>query len=167
MPKDEIYQQVESGGRESVALRARLSAALEAVVDDPVRAATLRLVKCAIRDRDISAHASDRCGGCGDDEIYALIATMVEQRQTSIKTYEANGRADLAEREREEVAVLKEFLPRQLSASEVEREARDAMEAVGATGLKDLGRCMAKLRAAHAGRMDFRVANRTLKRLLT
>ena len=82
---------------------------------DALRVSTLRLVSAAIKDRDIAARSEDRVEGIDEPEILSLLAKMVKQREESAKTYEDNGRPELAERERSEIEIVLEFMPKELS----------------------------------------------------
>jgi uncharacterized protein YqeY len=139
-------------------LRDRLQAALKDAMRarDADRLSTLRLINAAIKDRDIAARGEERGeDGVNDGEILAILGKMVKQRQESVKAYEEGGRLELAEKEQNEIKVIEEFLPRQLSPAEVEAAITAAIEEVGATGIRDMGRVMAALKARHAGQMDF------------
>ncbi|WP_204115506.1 GatB/YqeY domain-containing protein [Shimia biformata] len=119
------------------------------------RLSTLRLINAAIKDRDIAARVEDSEGGVGDDDIMAILAKMVKQRQESARTYEEGGRLDLAERELAEISVIEEFLPRQLSEDEVAAAIAAAIEEVGASSIRDMGKIMGALKAKYTGQMDF------------
>ena len=80
---------------------------------------------------------------------------MVKQRQDSARAYEEGGRLELAEKEREEIAVIEDYLPRQLSEEEVARAVDDAIAATGADSIRDMGRVMGVLKSKHTGQMDF------------
>ena len=118
------------------------------------RLSVLRLMSSAIKDRDIAARGEGQPSPVPDDGVVAVLARMVKQRAESARAYDEAGRADLAARERAETAVIEEFLPRQLSDDEVGAAVEAAIAAEGATGLRDMGRVMASLRARHAGAMD-------------
>ena len=133
---------------------------------DPIRLSTLRLVSAAIKDRDIEARSQDRCNGIDDAEILQLLSKMVKQREEAAKTYEENGRLELAEREREEIGTIRDFLPTPLTEDEVEAAIRAEMDRHGATCLKDMGKIMGALKAGYAGRIDMGRAGGTVKRLL-
>ena len=128
-----------------------------------LRVSTLRLVAAAIKDRDIAARAEDRCEGIDDSEILSLLAKMVKQRQESAKTYEDNGRPELAEREREEIEIIGEFMPQPLSDDEMKSVISQIVEESGATGLKDMGKIMGQLKSAYAGRVDMGKAGAVVK----
>ena len=128
-----------------------------------VRLSTLRLVSAAIKDRDIAARAEDRCGGIDDGEILSLLAKMLKQREESAKTYEDNGRPELAEREHEEITIIREFMPTPLSDDEVQTIIADIIDKSGATGLKDMGKIMGSLKTDYAGRVDMGKAGKVVK----
>ncbi|MBB4659344.1 GatB/YqeY domain-containing protein [Parvularcula dongshanensis] len=131
--------------------------------DDKLRVSTLRLVSAAIKDRDIAARSQDRCTGLTDDEVLAVLTKMVKQREDAAATYEEAGRIELAEQERREVTIISDYLPRQLSETEIEGAVKEAVAELGATGLKDMGKVMGELKARYAGQMDFARANKAVK----
>ena len=133
---------------------------------EPVRLATLRLVSAAIKDRDIDARSQDRCNGIDDSEILSLLSKMVKQREEAAKTYEDNGRLELAEREREEIEVIREFMPKPLSETELESLVKQRVEALDAPCLKDMGKLMGGLKSDYAGRIDMGKAGGLVKKYL-
>lgn len=133
---------------------------------DTIRLSTIRLIQAAIKDRDIAARTKDNCQGCGDEQILQILAKMLKQREESASIYEKAGRLDLAERERAEIEVIISFMPKQMSAEEVEVAARNVVEELQAAGLKDMGKCMALLKSRHSGSMDFGKAGAILKAIL-
>ncbi|MCB2098987.1 MAG: GatB/YqeY domain-containing protein [Parvularculaceae bacterium] len=150
-------------------LREKIDVALKTSMkarDDKVRVSTLRLINAAIKDRDIAARASDRCDGVTDDEILAILTKMMKQREESATVYEKGCRLDLAEQERAEMAVIKEFLPRQMSEAEIETAVKDVIAEIDASGLKDMGKSMALLKERYAGAMDFAKAGGLMKKAL-
>lgn len=153
----------------SNSIRDRLVAALRsAEQDDPqgVRARTLRLVKCAMRDRDVTARTQGQCEGCEDTEVRKLLETMVAQREVSAREYDESGRISDAEREREEIAVLEAFLPRPLDGDALEDAVEQVVEDLEAHKLKDMGRCMAELQSRYPGRIDTGSAGKAMRRAL-
>lgn len=130
---------------------------------DKLRVSTLRLVSAAVKDRDIAARAEDRCEGINDAEILSLLAKMVKQRKESAQTYEENGRPELAEREREEIEIIREFMPKPLSEDEMKTIIAGLVEESGATGLKDMGKIMGQLKSDYAGRVDMGKAGAVVK----
>ena len=133
---------------------------------EKARLSTLRLVSAAIKDRDIAARAEDRCTGCEETEIMAILQKLVKQREESAVTYEKAGRLDLAEAERAEADVVREFLPKPMDAAEIAKAAETVVTELDASGLKDMGRVMGELKTRYAGRMDFGQAGAKVKHLL-
>ena len=149
-------------------LRARINEALrEAMLaKDKLRTSTLRLMLAAIRDRDIARRAEEGADGLDDSEIQALLARMVKQREESAAVYESAGRMELAESERAEIEIIREFLPKPMSDAEIDRAVAAAIEETGASSIRDMGKVMAALKAKHAGRMDFTAASQRVKAAL-
>ncbi len=133
---------------------------------DKLALSTLRLVNAAIKDRDIAARAEDRPDGIDDVEVLSLLAKMVKQRQESANIYEDNGRPELAERERGEIEVIKTYMPKALSAEELNAAVKAAVDTLDATCLKDMGKVMGKLKSEFAGRMDMGQAGAAVKAIL-
>ncbi len=150
-------------------LRDRIGQALKQAMKDKdqSRLATLRLINAAIKDLEIANRGSDDAAALGDAEIRAILAKMVKQRNESVRAYEEGGRVDLAERERAEIAVIEEFLPRQLDAQEIDAAINRAIADVGATSIRDMGKIMAKLKERHAGQMDFGAVGAQVKARLS
>jgi uncharacterized protein YqeY len=119
------------------------------------RLSTLRLINAAIKDREIAARGEGGDVEVGEADILAILGKMVKQRQESARAYEEGGRLELAEKELGEVRVIEEFLPRQLSAQEVELALVDAIAEAGATSIRDMGKVMAVLKGKYTGQMDF------------
>jgi len=132
---------------------------------DKRRTATLRAINAAIKDKDI-ANRGDGKGPLADEDVLVLLQKMVKQREESLGIYEKAGREDLAVVEREEIAILAEFLPRSLSESEVEEAIRAAIAKTGAAGAKDMGKVIASLKADYPGRIDFGKASGKVKTAL-
>ncbi|HZD26551.1 MAG TPA: GatB/YqeY domain-containing protein [Alphaproteobacteria bacterium] len=151
-------------------LRARLNQALAAAMKakQPRRVSTIRLTLAAIKDRDIAARTAGRGDGEGvsDDDILAILQKMVKQRQESIGHYEEAGRVELAQQEQEEIDVINEFLPQQLSGEEMQAAVREVLAETGARSIKDMGPTMAVLKERYAGRMNFAEAAAVLKKQL-
>ena len=130
---------------------------------DPVRLSTLRLMSAAIKDHDIAARAADRCDGIADAEILSILTKMVKQREEAARTYDDNGRPELAERERSEIEVVRGFMPAQMSEADIAAAVDAAVAKADATCLKDMGKVMGQLKAAHAGSIDMGVAGKLVK----
>ncbi|PRY94470.1 hypothetical protein BCF33_0059 [Hasllibacter halocynthiae] len=149
-------------------MREKVSAALKQAMKakDAERLGTLRLVNAAIKDRDIALRGTDGEGQCGDAEVTAILSKMVKQRRESARAYEEGGRLELAEQELREIAVIEEFLPRQMTPKEVDAAIGAAIDGTGATSIRDMGRVMGALKSRHAGRMDFAAAGPKVKQRL-
>ena len=138
-------------------LRERIGAGLKTAMrdKDAARLSTLRLINAAIKDQDIALRGEGRADGVDEAGVLAILGKMVKQRQESARAYEEGGRLELAEKERAEIGVIEEYLPRQLSEEEVEAAVTRAIAETGAEGLRDMGRVMAALKARYTGQMDF------------
>ena len=140
-------------------LRAETNAALKA--QDKPRLSALRLISAALQQSDILAKSA-----IPDAEIPAVLQKMIKQRRESLAIFEKAGRKEQAQQEATEIAVIEEFLPKQMS----EAEAREAVAAVvketGASSPKEMGKVMAALKERYAGRMDFAKASAMVKELL-
>ena len=146
-------------------MRTRISAALKDAMKskDADRLSTLRLINAAIKDRDIALRGDGEDGGVGDAEVLGILGKMVKQRQESARAYEEGGRLELAEKERGEVTVIEEFLPRQLTEDEVGAAIAEAIAETGAESIRDMGKVMGALKAKYTGRMDFGAAGAMVK----
>lgn len=133
---------------------------------DSLRLSTLRLMAAALKDKDIEKRGQSGPDLLDDQEMTALFAKMVKQREDSVQAYEEAGRMELAERERAEQAVIREFLPKQLSDAEVDAAISKAVSDMGAESLRDMGKVMGSLKSAYAGRMDFGAVGGKLKAIL-
>ena len=133
-----------------MAFRTRISDALKQAMKDKAadRLSTLRLINAAIKDKDIAARATGNDEGVPESEVLAILGKMSKQRMESARAYEEGGRLDLAERERAEILVIEEFLPRQLSVEATIAE-------VGATSIRDMGKVIGLLKGKYTGQMDF------------
>ena len=130
------------------------------------RVATLRLINAAIKDRDIAVRSEENTEGVSDDEIILILSNMVKQRKQSIIQYEEGGRIQLAEREREEIKIIQEFLPNQLTNDEIQAEISKIIDAEDQLSIKDMGKIMGELKNKFSGRMDFGKASEIVKALL-
>jgi uncharacterized protein YqeY len=145
-------------------MREAINAALKESMKarDADRTGTLRMVSAAFKDRDIEARGAGK-GAASDDDLKQLLAKMIKQRQESAGIYEQNARPELAAKERAEIAVIQEFLPQQMSETEVAAAIEAAIAETGAASIKDMGRVMAALKAKFTGVMDFGAANGVVK----
>ncbi len=130
------------------------------------RVATLRLINAAIKDRDIAVRSEENTEGVSDNEIIVILSNMVKQRKQSIIQYEEGGRIELAEREREEIKIIQEFLPNQLTDEEIKTEISKIINADDQLSIKDMGKIMGILKIKYSGVMDFGKASEVVKALL-
>ena len=133
---------------------------------DARRVSTLRLVNSALKNADIEARGQGK-PPLTDEELLSLLQKMIKQRQESVELYEKGGRAELAAQEREEIAVISAYLPKQMSDDDVKKAISDAIAETGAAGMKDMGKVIAALRAKYAGQMDFGKASGLVKAALS
>jgi uncharacterized protein len=130
------------------------------------RMSTLRLISAAIKDRIIQNRSAGKGEQTSDAEVREILAKMVKQRRDSAQAYEAGGRPELAQSERSEIAIIEEFLPRQLSEEETRAAVRSVVAEVGG-GLKDMGKVMATVKERYGGQMDMARASALAKEMLS
>jgi len=149
-------------------MRERIMSAMKMAMKDKdtVRVSTLRLVNAAIKEREIALRTNEDAGEIDSDEILQILSKMVKQREDSVKAYDDAGRDDLASRERSEIKIIREFLPKPLTEEEVVKAVEDAIKDTGASSIKDMGKVMGALKAQYTGRMDFGAAGASVKAAL-
>ncbi len=137
-------------------MRTRVTAALKDAMKskEADRLSTLRLINAAIKDREIAQRGTDDAA-VGDAEVLSILGRMVKQRQESARAYEEGGRLELADKERSEIKVIEDFLPKQLDDDEADAAVAEAIAEVGATSVRDMGKVMAILKTKFTGQMDF------------
>ncbi|HTT99321.1 MAG TPA: GatB/YqeY domain-containing protein [Rhizomicrobium sp.] len=134
---------------------------------DAKRLSTLRMVTAALKDRDIAARTETSRELLGDDEILTLLAKMIKQREESAAAYDTGNRPELAAGEREEIDIIRSFMPKQMSPEETKAAAQAVVAETGATAMKDMGKVMAVMKERYAGQMDFAKASATVKDILS
>ena len=149
-------------------LRQTLSDALKTAMRDKEgrTVATLRLIIAALKDKDIAARASDGDDQIDDNEILAMLQSMIKQRQESVKAFEEGGRPDLAAQENEEIGIIRGFLPAQLEGEALTAAIDDVIAETGAESLKNMGPVMAALKARFPGQIDFAKASGVVREKL-
>lgn len=150
------------------ALRDRLSQSLKQAVlgQDDIAVGTVRLILAALKERDIAERAKGNPNGLADEGIVSLLRSMIKQRRESIRSYERDGRYDLAAQEASEIGVIERFLPPQMSETETADAVASAIAEVGAGSLRDVGRVIAMLKKRYDGRMDFTKASAMVRERL-
>ena len=146
-------------------IRDTIAQAMKQALKDKNQSAlgTIRLISAALKDRDIAARGQDKADGITDDDILAMLQTMIKQRHDSVAMYEKGGRDDLVASEKAEIAIIQQFLPEPLSEAECNLALEKAITATKATSVKDMGKVMAHLKSEYAGRMDFSVVSQLVK----
>jgi uncharacterized protein len=149
------------------AMREKINAAMKEAMKagDKERLGTVRMINAAIKDRDIDARGNGK-EAISDDDILQLLQKMVKQRQESAAIYEQNGRAELAAQERAEIAILQDYMPRQLDEDEIRTVVQATIATIGAAGMKDMSRVVSTLKDNYAGQMDFAKASGIVKSCL-
>jgi len=133
---------------------------------DDRRVSTLRLVNSALKNADIDARGQGKAP-LADDEVLGLLQKMIKQRRESIDLYEKGGRAELAQQERDEIAIIAAYLPKQMSEDEVKFAIAQAIQETGAVGMRDMGKVIGALKGKYAGKMDFAKASALVKGALS
>ena len=143
-----------------MSLRERFTADLKTAMKahDGKRVSTIRLITARIKDADIAARPKG-VEHVGDDELAALLRSMIKQRRDSIALFRQGGREELAAGEEAEIAVIEDYLPRGLDAAALDGAVDVAIRDTGATGARDLGRVMAALKASHGASVDMKDAS--------
>jgi uncharacterized protein YqeY len=147
-------------------LREKINEAVKTAMksQDKPRLSTLRLVNAAIKNAEIE---SERAGKpLAEDDLLGILQKMVKQRQESVEIYDQAGRKELADQERGEIEVIRDFMPQQMSEAEAKAAIAEVIKATGAQGIKDMGKVMAALKQGYAGRLDFGKASGLVKSLL-
>ena len=151
-------------------LKARILQALknEIATGEPgSRLAALKLIECAIRDRDVCARGRGDSEGCADADVRSVLETMIAQREASARAHDDEGRFEDALRERDEIAIIKQFLPSPLSGAALDSAVNAVVTDLGASKLADLGRCVSALKARYPGLIESASAGKAVRTALT
>jgi len=133
---------------------------------DERKLSTLRMVNSTIKNADIEARGQSK-PPLSDGDLLSLLQKMIKQRQESVELYDKGNRAELADQERAEIAIISAYLPQQMSEDDVKAAITAEIAEVGAAGIKDMGKVIAALKAKYAGQMDFGKASGLVKAALT
>jgi uncharacterized protein YqeY len=128
---------------------------------DALRTSVIRMLKAGIKNREI-----EKRGVLEDEEVHAVISTMIKQRKDSVEQYGKAGRTDLADKEEDEIKILMEYLPAQLSEEELEAIIKEAISEAGAASPGDMGKVMKVLMPRVKGRADGKLVNTKVKEML-
>lgn len=127
---------------------------------------TLRLIKASIKDKDIIAKGNGK-GDISDQEIISVLQTMIKQRKASIDMYLSGNREDLVKKEENEIEIISNFLPQQLSLQEIEIIINDMIISSGASSIKNIGDVIKLIKEKYDGRIDLGVASKLIKEKLS
>lgn len=149
-------------------LRARLRDALNAAMKakDERTVSAVRMIMARLKERDIEVRPKGNAEGISDAEMVSMMQGMIKQCRESIELYERGKRPELARKEADEIAIIESFMPRQLSEAEMAAAIKGVIGEVGASGMKDMGKVMAALKARFAGTMDLAKASGLVKACL-
>jgi uncharacterized protein YqeY len=151
-----------------MSLRTRITDEMKASMraGTAARTSTLRMIMAKLKDADIAARPA---GGdpIPDDAITSLLRGMVKQRREAIELYRQGNRPELADKEQDEIAVIEDFLPKQMDEAALAAAVDKAIAETGATTGKDMGKVMAALKAAHGAALDMSRVNPLVKAKLS
>ncbi len=133
---------------------------------DERKLSTLRMVNSTIKNADIDARGQGK-PPLSDADLLGVFQKMIKQRQEAVELYDKGGRTELAAQEREEIAIISAYLPKQMSEDDVKAAIAAAIAETNAAGMKDMGKVIGVLRAKYAGQMDFGKASGMVKAALT
>ena len=150
-------------------LREKLTADMKDAMKagDKKKLGAFRLMLSAIKEKDINSRTEGHDSALITDAgILDVLTKMVKQRQDSITAFEAGGRPELAQNEKDELAVIQSYMPNQMDEAESKAAVSEAIKSVGATSVKDMGKVMAELKARFSGQLDMGKAGGIVKSLL-
>jgi uncharacterized protein YqeY len=124
---------------------------------------TLRLILAAVKDKDISARSQSNSEGINETEIISLLQNMIKQRNASIEMYIQGKRDDLVKIEENEIKIISNFLPEQLSENEINDIITNSIRSSGAKSIKDMGKVINLIKDEYNGKMDFGVVSKIIK----
>ncbi len=150
-----------------MSLREKLTAAVKEsmLARNAERTSALRMILAKLKDTDIAARPKG-VEQIPDDEIQAMLRSMIKSRRDSVALYRQGGREDLAVKEENEIAVISEFLPQTLEGEALDAAIKDAIAATGAANAKDMGKVVGALKAKHGAALDMGVASAAVKAAL-
>ncbi len=150
-----------------MSLREDLTAAVKQsmLARNAERTSSLRMIQAKLKDTDIAARPKG-VEQVSDDEILAMLRSMIKSRRDSVALYRQGGREELAAKEEAEIAVIAEFLPQTLEGEALEAAIKEAIAATGATSAKDMGKVVGALKAKHGAALDMGVASAAVKAAL-
>lgn len=147
-----------------MSLRDQITAAVKTAMlsRDAERTSTLRMVQAKLKDTDIAARPKG-VTAIPDDEIFAMLRSMIKSRRDAVALYRQGGREELAVKEEAEIAVIEEFLPQTLSGDALNAAITDAIAETGASSAKDMGKVIGALKAKHGAALDMGAVSAAVK----
>ena len=124
---------------------------------------TLRLIRSAIKDKDISSRTSENKEGINDSEILSLLLNLIKQRNDSIEQFQKAKRDDLIENEKREIEVIKDYLPQQKTLEETEKIINEIIKDNNFESIKDMGKLMSIIKNDYAGEVDMGLVSKIAK----
>ncbi len=150
-----------------MSLREDITAAVKTAMlaRDAERTSTLRMIQAKLKDSDIAARPKG-ITAIPDDEIFAMLRSMIKSRRDSVTLYRQGGREELAAKEETEITVIEEFLPQTLAGEALRDAIAAAIAETGAASAKDMGKVIGALKAKHGAALDMGVASAAVKAAL-
>ncbi len=133
---------------------------------DKNKISTYRLILSGLKDLDIQNRSGPNKKDTDDDDIKKLLRKMIKQRTESIEIYKKNNRQDLLQIEENEVKIMSEYLPKQLSENDTKKLCEQVINKINASSLKDMGKVMGELKKNHSDSVDFSLAGKIIKEIL-
>ena len=133
---------------------------------DKNKISTYRLILSGLKDLDIQNRSGPNKKDTDDDDIKKLLRKMIKQRTESIEIYKKNNRQDLLQIEENEVKIMSEYLPKQLSEDDTKKLCEEVINKINASSLKDMGKAMGELKKNHSDSVDFSLAGKIIKEIL-
>ena len=133
---------------------------------DKNKISTYRLILSGLKDLDIQNRSGPNKKDTDDDDIKKLLRKMIKQRTESIEIYKKNNRQDLLQIEENEVKIMSEYLPKQLSENDTKKLCEEVINKINASSLKDMGKVMGELKKNHSDSVDFSLAGKIIKEIL-
>ena len=133
---------------------------------DKNKISTYRLILSGLKDLDIQNRSGPNKKDTDDDDIKKLLRKMIKQRTESIEIYKKNNRQDLLQIEENEVKIMSEYLPKQLSEDDTKKLCEQVINKINASSLKDMGKAMGELKKNHSNSVDFSLAGKIIKEIL-
>ena len=124
---------------------------------------TLRLIRSAIKDKDISSRTSENKEGINDSEILSLLLNLIKQRNDSIEQFQKAKRDDLIKNEKSEIEVIKYYLPQQKTQEETEEIINEIISGNNLESIKDMGKLMSIIKNDYAGEVDMGLVGKIAK----